>query len=333
MILVLSKSRHETSTDEVISWLIYFNVDWNRINGIDFEKKDVNLNLKKEIFTLLDEKIDSKRYPVIWYRRWHDEDSFDESIKEFENNFKNKNELLRYLYDEMDTVKNFLFSKLKKSYWLTNPLKTKLNKLIVLEEAKNIGLLIPDTYVLTQKVELIKKFKKHNTLITKSLSDSPNLISKNDGSDNTIYTEEINIKMIENLPENFFPTLFQRKINKIVDLRIFYLDGVYYPMAIFSQKNNKTKIDFRHYDYEKPNRAVPYKLPSDIESKLNHLMKRLQLNCVSIDMVLEKEYRKYFFLEVNPVGQFGMISSPCNYFLEKKIAVHLIKKHRANVKS
>ena len=30
------------------------------------------------------------------------------------------------------------------------------------------------------------------------------------------------------------------------------------------------------------------------------------------------------FLEVNPVGQFGMVSLPCNYQLEKRIAQYLI---------
>jgi hypothetical protein len=34
----------------------------------------------------------------------------------------------------------------------------------------------------------------------------------------------------------------------------------------------------------------------------------------------------YYFLEVNPEGQLGMVSLPCNYYLEKKIAKELIKK-------
>jgi hypothetical protein len=33
---------------------------------------------------------------------------------------------------------------------------------------------------------------------------------------------------------------------------------------------------------------------------------------------------EYVFLEVNPIGQFGMVSAPCNYNLEKKIAQYLI---------
>jgi hypothetical protein len=30
------------------------------------------------------------------------------------------------------------------------------------------------------------------------------------------------------------------------------------------------------------------------------------------------------FLEVNPTGQYGMVSDPCNYYLDKKIAEYLI---------
>jgi hypothetical protein len=32
------------------------------------------------------------------------------------------------------------------------------------------------------------------------------------------------------------------------------------------------------------------------------------------------------FLEVNPVGQFGMVSRPCNYQLERKVAELLLRK-------
>jgi len=90
-------------------------------------------------------------------------------------------------------------------------------------------------------------------------------------------------------------------------------------MAIFSQNNPKTSIDFRHYDRELPNRSIPFKLPVDIKDKLIMLVKILNVNSGSIDLVVTQE-GKYIFLEVNPIGQFGMVSLPCNYYLEKKIA-------------
>ena len=39
----------------------------------------------------------------------------------------------------------------------------------------------------------------------------------------------------------------------------------------------------------------------------------------SIDMIYSTD-NIYYFLEVNPVGQFYQVSFPANYYLEKEIA-------------
>jgi D-alanine-D-alanine ligase-like ATP-grasp enzyme len=94
-------------------------------------------------------------------------------------------------------------------------------------------------------------------------------------------------------------------------------------MAIFSQMDDKTNTDFRKYNIKKPNRNIPFQLPKSIEKKLWQFMQELELNTGSIDIVVDKS-NNYYFLEVNPIGQFGMVSFPCNYLLEKKVAEHLI---------
>lgn len=129
------------------------------------------------------------------------------------------------------------------------------------------------------------------------------------------YTKKLNIEKIGTT--NFFPSLVQNYIEKKYELRIFYLNGEFYSMAIFSQKDNQTIIDFRNYNKTKPNRTVPYKIPDCQAIKLDLLMKKLEINCGSIDMIVTND-NEYVFLEVNPVGQFGMVSYPCNYNLEKK---------------
>lgn len=96
-------------------------------------------------------------------------------------------------------------------------------------------------------------------------------------------------------------------------------------MAIFSQSDSRTSVDFRHYRPDKPNRRVPFDLPIDLENKLKQLMSIMNLESGSIDLICDNSNR-YVFLEVNPVGQFGMISDPCNYYLEKKIAEYLVQK-------
>ncbi|SQB45601.1 ATP-GRASP peptide maturase, grasp-with-spasm system [Chryseobacterium jejuense] len=50
-------------------------------------------------------------------------------------------------------------------------------------------------------------------------------------------------------------------------------------------------------------------------------MQSLDLNCGSLDLL--KSGDKYYFLEVNPIGQFLGLSLICNYSLEKEIACYL----------
>ncbi len=131
------------------------------------------------------------------------------------------------------------------------------------------------------------------------------------------------IQHLDDFPNAFFPTLFQKNIHKKYELRIFYLKGKCYSAAMFTQGNEKTVVDFRNYDDEKPTRIVPFQLPGELEEKLILLMDELELNNGSIDMIKGLD-GEYYFLEINPVGQYGFISGPCNYNLNKVIAEELI---------
>ena len=54
-------------------------------------------------------------------------------------------------------------------------------------------------------------------------------------------------------------------------------------------------------------------------------MNEIDLNTGSIDLLLTGK-GDYYFLEVNPVGQFEWLNYYGNFFLEKKIAEELIKR-------
>ena len=129
----------------------------------------------------------------------------------------------------------------------------------------------------------------------------------------------LNQEDVENLDEVFYPTLFQEKIQKWLDIRSFYLKGDFFSMAIFSQDDEKTAIDFRDYNFENPNKITPFLLPYAIKSKITRLFKKLRLDTGSIDLCLTKEH-EFFFLEINPVGQYDMVSVPCNCYLDRELA-------------
>jgi len=184
-----------------------------------------------------------------------------------------------------------------------------------------VGFEIPPTFVTRKKEKLYSFQANHGNIITKAIQESLFFINNNSVYSN--YTEEITDNSISSIEKEFFPSLFQKKLDKKYELRIFYLKGKCYSMAIFSQEDDKTSVDFRKYNKEKPNRNIPYKLPLKIERKINNFMSLVRLDTGSIDLVVTKD-NKYVFLEVNPVGQYDMVTKPCNYYLDKEIALSLV---------
>ena len=190
--------------------------------------------------------------------------------------------------------------------------------------AKECGLLIPETLITSNKINAINFIGEKKDVITKAISETIMLFIEGVGAIQS-YTNPVSKKDMKAFDELIFPSLFQKNIRKRYELRVFYLDGEFYSMAIFSQSNPKTKNDFRYYDETQKNRFVPYTLPTAIKVRLELFMQKKGYKTGSIDILVDHN-GDFIFLEVNPIGQFGMVSFPCNYQLEKKIAEYLCKK-------
>lgn len=319
MILILSKAESEYSTEDIMDWLEYYDAPYTRINGENV-LEDISYQNGKLTF----KNISLDEVNVCWFRRSISENYFNQKVIGLESNYDNKVELVNYLGREYKTLQQLFMKKLKSKKWLSHPRESRVNKLNVLEIAREVGLEIPETMVTTEKEELLQFISEIGSVISKPLGETSFFIG--DKQLHSLKTCIIDDTLVNDIPDSFFPTLFQEQIEKAFELRVFYLDGVFYPMAIFSQNDEKTKVDFRNYNLERPNRKTPYLLDNSIEKKLQNLVHKLGLTSGSLDLIKTPD-NKYIFLEVNPVGQFGMTSSPCNYFLEEKIAQHLIRKN------
>ncbi|WP_268123904.1 grasp-with-spasm system ATP-grasp peptide maturase [Roseivirga pacifica] len=316
MILILSKRELDASTSDVMDWLDYLGGDYRRLNGSDYMRELSFSNLDINTSINLDE------INVVWFRRWFDESDLPQRVSNIRASNDNLTKIYTQLSKEYNTLSTFFFDKLKDKHWLSNPANASMNKLNVLYKAKKIGIDIPESFVTTSKAELIEFSQKHDSLITKAIGEGQMFPNRSDFL--LMRTNRVTKEVINDLPDTFFPSLFQAEIKKKYELRIVLFDDVFYSMAIFSQLDEQTQVDFRNYNLVKPNRRTPYKLDTEIENKLRRLMNSLELTTGSIDMVRDLEGR-YVFLEVNPVGQFGMTSGPCNFKLEKKIAEYLIR--------
>lgn len=328
MIVIVSEHGDE-STNWVIDWISYYKEKFIRINRDDLLDSN-KTNLKVEIDSSYDDirvkindEINRDEIKSIWFRRSVYPYLSNDILPELQENVE-FSDVKKNFYYEYFNSSLFLYACLEKNKKkLGNFRQWRLNKLEVLTLAKESGILVPDTIVTNKKSDVEEFIRDKKSIITKAISEVFDIRVKKGNEIEVFinYTEEITKEILERLPQAFFYSLFQEKLDKDIEIRTFYLDGECYSMAIFSQLDQQTSVDFRKYSN---NRNVPYQLPAELEAKIRKLMLALELNTGSIDFVKTKDGR-FVFLEINPTGQYGMTSNPCNYHLHKKIANYLIK--------
>ena len=300
MILIFSQN-DDYSTNEVIKWLISFKKPYIRVQ--EDEVFDVRI-LKKRILLKSDrnefyiDEIDS-----VWYRRG--------GLKFLRLEYMNAS-INSHMLETQHWIADYIIKTLESKKHVNKISSSLVNKLVVLEIAEKAGLQVPQYYLSDNTDDVVL-----NKTIIKSIAGNAILYKFEKEKDAAIYTNVVSIKE----KEPFFITFFQEYIEKDFEIRTFYLNGKCWSTAIISQNDKITKIDHRHYNYSKPNRNIPYNLPNALEKKIKVLMEKLDLNCGSIDFL--KKGKDFYFLEINPIGQFTGYSTICNYNLENIIANYL----------
>jgi ATP-GRASP peptide maturase of grasp-with-spasm system len=317
MILIISFN-YERSTSDIAEWLLYYKSHFNILTETNVTNYVYYVQTNEEhnqisITTHDGSTINFDDVNSVWYRRG----KFFNGNKSIVNDLSNKeiDYFIKIAEKEWECVNDLLLLTLLPKTLIGNYLKSNLNKLQVLQIAKSVGLTIPNTFITSKK----KDVNVSSRIINKTISNIAHIAIEN----KLFYNRTVEIDATL-LPETFSVSMFQELIIKKYELRIFFLNDIFYTSAIFSQNDDKTVIDFRNYNHVKPSRTVPFELPDNIKKKLKRLIQKLGLNTGSIDMMVTTD-NKYVFLEVNPDGQFGMVSYPCNYYIERDLAT-LLKK-------
>lgn len=323
-VLIISNEM-DSSTNKVMKWLYRIGVNPIRlsnskyINSIEIKKEANSISIALGVEN--EECFDLEDVHSVWYRKGifqlfkNVQLILNEEYQTFENSYIN------YLKsEELQSLKDFIIFNLEKKKYIGNIKAKNGNKLIAFDIAAEIGLKIPDYFLSSKKDELKEHYFKGEFII-KAIQDAFVYF------DSEVYFKNLYLKEFkgdfDKLESDVFPSMLQQYINKKIEVRTFYLNEKLFSMAIFSQSNQDTQVDFRNYSEEKPNRFVPFILPNEIEIKLIQLMNRLGLNTGSIDLIVTSE-NEYVFLEVNPTGQYSMIEGNCFYGLDEIIAQELV---------
>jgi len=326
MILIFSYDHHEQGADPVIQWLSYYGVPFLKVNRalftepndrwtIDYENRDIRIDgisLAKEV-------------KVVFYRRFFSHFSIGNQgdLNQNERNLQTE------LSNELEHLTDYFFYILKEKFWFPvyNSVKYTSNKLIVLDIAKRYGFKTPKSFIIHTRKETREVFQQMDEqAIVKPIRHCG--YYRKDKMVYRAYTQSLNSDLIDQLPDQFFPSLAQGKIKAALELRVFYLDGACFTEATYNSGSTDAVSDIKLLSKKKTTHYVPYQLPSKIEQNISKVMDALNLNTGSIDIMLGEDGH-YYFLEVNPVGQYLAPSWKCNYQLDKKIAQYLIAKNTA----
>ncbi|MDR2650914.1 MAG: hypothetical protein LBC68_01180 [Prevotellaceae bacterium] len=317
--IVIFSEENDVSTTDIMKYCKIAGCNVRRINSDD---KALKIYISQEYvkITTAFDAFSIDRNSICWFRRAEIPSVYIKDQNE--NPLQGSIEIFNFIEHKQ------AFNALK--LWVKNNCKyssdllaDKFNKVDVLLKASEIGIQTPDWIVTGEKEFALDFAKKYESVACKPFSlfffQDKNATYKN-------LTEKLRFADIELFENYFISRFFQQYIEKKYELRSFYFHGKFFTYAILSQNNTKTAIDFRNYDNDKPNRCMPFVVCNDYSKKLTSLMQELSLDTGSCDILVDKN-DNYYFLEVNPVGQFGYGSFICNENIEEFIANYLINMH------
>jgi glutathione synthase/RimK-type ligase-like ATP-grasp enzyme len=207
-----------------------------------------------------------------------------------------------YLLGEYDALIQNILSSIDCN-WLSEPRHIYFaeNKTVQLRKAKELGFKVPSTLVTNDKNKVKLFYERNNgNIIIKPISrtridyrDQPAFIFTN------VLTKDV-VEALESFEVN--PCILQENIKKKYEIRATVVGDKVFAASVDSQKDEATKVDWRRkkLDFKET------ELPKLMEQRCVQLVKELNLGFGALDLIKTEE-DEYYFLELNPNGQWAWI--------------------------
>jgi len=301
VILILT-NREDITADYVVLELQKRGVHYFRFNVEDFPQKVVGTvslagATPSALFQTPKGIVDVSALRSIWYRRpGHpslSRDLTDEGVREF--CLRECDEFLQGVWANFGGL------------WVSYPpsIFHAQNKLYQLRVAKDLGFDIPDTLV-TSDQDAVRQFVERAgcTVIVKAVRQGALTIG---GRQHVIFTSPIQAEDLEYLSGlRYAPSIFQKYIPKRFDLRVTVIGRAVFPVEIHAGgADADARFDWRRADQE----ALVYRvhdLPPRIVRLCRAIVRKMRLSFGAMDLICSAE-GGYYFLEINPNGQWAWI--------------------------
>jgi len=205
---------------------------------------------------------------------------------------------------------------LDKAVWINHPVSTYRaeNKLYQLKVAKKCGLAVPETYVGNS---LPQNISQDSMYIVKSLDTA---LFYDDGKEMFTYSTMVTGQELLSAEIKLAPVIIQEYLSSKTDLRVTVIKNQIFAVSITKQgaalvgdwrKSNKDNLNYTLVE-----------LPQIIKEQIMTLMQNLDLSFGGIDFALVGD--TYYFIEVNPTGEWGWLASSAGIPIDKAIVDSLV---------
>ncbi|MEH1780963.1 MAG: MvdC family ATP-grasp ribosomal peptide maturase [Nostoc sp.] len=258
--------------------------------------------------------ISTEQVQAVWMRRiWEPELSKELAPKYREACIRESQATLDGFWDS-----------LKEARWVDDleRINAAHNKLRQLRVASEVGFVIPQT-VITNKAESAREFfhQVNGKMVSKLLTAISRSMEAN--SSFFLYTSAVKEEDLEDAESlRYCPMVFQEQIPKQQELRVVYVNGHVFVGALEASVYAAAKVDWR-----KPGVEVGawqhHELPDEVVCRLQAFMGKFGLLFGALDFILTPS-GEYVFLEVNPIGEWGMLEKDLDLPIASAIADALI---------
>lgn len=230
-----------------------------------------------------------------------------------------------FILRENNRVLEGIYKILNNSFWVSNVsrIKEAENKIWQLNIAKELCFKIPESLISNCLLSISNFFKNSQDTVVKTLAGG--LVEEDEIKNSVIFTSKVDRLPFKDELDGSF-VFMQSEIKKKADVRVIVVGNKCFAVTIDSQKNPDSLVDWRRTD--KPLKHTPFELPKEIELKCQKLVSKLGLQFGAIDFILT-ENDDYFFLEINPNGQWAWIENLTQLPIAQEIVKLLLSKCHA----
>lgn len=310
-VLILA-SRYDLTCDLVVAQLRQKGVSYFRLNSEDFDRyrivsePDVPLVIVR--IGGLDVQLSSDHLNSVYFRRGvYPRDPAISNISPDEQfNRSHRSAFMRSF---------MMFDRCK---WINHPVATYRaeHKAVQLSAARKFGFAVPRTVITNDSTGIAKVANNDRAVAVKGLET---VIAREGDAETFGYTSIISVAEARRAYMSSAPLIAQEALEHKLDLRATVVgDQVFCAEVLL--RGGRIRGDWRLEKIDAEFR--PHRLPADVNDACVRLTKAFGLALAGIDLALQGD--RYFFLEINPTGEWGWLVDECRFPIDEEIVNSLL---------